>query len=100
METKVLTAHVPLPLAENIDEWAARLDRPRGWIMKQALQHWVNQLESGAATGFAEAQAAFTYGSKDTGIDAAKAVDALKSLRKATTLGDISWQDLRDTGRR
>jgi predicted transcriptional regulator len=36
-ETKVLTAHVPLPLAEKTDQMAARLDRSRGWIMKQAL---------------------------------------------------------------
>lgn len=35
--TKVLTAHVPLPLAEKVDQMAARLERPRGWIIKQAL---------------------------------------------------------------
>ena len=28
-ETKVFTAHVPLPLAEKIDQFAARLDRFR-----------------------------------------------------------------------
>ncbi|RVJ16444.1 CopG family transcriptional regulator, partial [Sinorhizobium medicae] len=27
METKVLTAHVPLPLAEKVDQIAARLER-------------------------------------------------------------------------
>ena len=37
MDTKVITAHVPLPLAEKVDELAARLERPRGWIVKQAL---------------------------------------------------------------
>ncbi len=37
METKVLTAHVPLPLAEKVDQIAARLERSRGWIVKQAL---------------------------------------------------------------
>ena len=36
-ETKVLTAHVPLPLAKKVDQMAARLERSRGWIMKQAL---------------------------------------------------------------
>jgi predicted transcriptional regulator len=41
METKVITAHVPLPLAEKVDEMAARLERPRGWIVKQALSAWV-----------------------------------------------------------
>ncbi|MFK0276833.1 CopG family ribbon-helix-helix protein [Ensifer sp. NPDC090286] len=45
METKVLTAHVPLPLAEKVDQLAARLERPRGWIIKQALAAWVDQEE-------------------------------------------------------
>jgi predicted transcriptional regulator len=45
METKVLTAHVPLPLAEKVDEMAARLERPRGWIVKQALSAWIEQEE-------------------------------------------------------
>lgn len=44
-ETKVLTAHVPLPLAEKVDQLAARLERSRGWIMKQALMAWVDQEE-------------------------------------------------------
>lgn len=44
-ETKVLTAHIPLPLAEKVDQMAARLDRSRGWIMKQALSTWIDQEE-------------------------------------------------------
>jgi predicted transcriptional regulator len=44
-ETKVLTAHVPLSLAEKVDAMAARLDRSRGWVMKQALAAWVDQEE-------------------------------------------------------
>jgi predicted transcriptional regulator len=44
-ETKVLTAHIPLPLAEKVDQMAARLERSRGWIMKQALSAWVDQEE-------------------------------------------------------
>lgn len=43
--TKVLTAHIPLPLAEKIDQVAGRLDRSRGWIMKQALSAWLEQEE-------------------------------------------------------
>ena len=43
--TKVLTAHVPLPLAEKVDQMAARLERSRGWIMKQALSAWIAQEE-------------------------------------------------------
>ncbi len=43
--TKVLTAHVPLPLAEKIDLMAERLERSRGWIIKQALSAWLDQEE-------------------------------------------------------
>ncbi len=45
MQTKVLTAHVPLTLAEKVDEIAGRLERSRGWIVKQALAAWVAQEE-------------------------------------------------------
>ena len=45
METKVLTAHVPLPLAEKVDEMATRLERSRGRIVKQALSAWIAQEE-------------------------------------------------------
>jgi predicted transcriptional regulator len=45
MTTKVLTAHVPLPLAEKVDQMAVRLERSRGWIMKQALIAWIDQEE-------------------------------------------------------
>ncbi|MCC6310359.1 MAG: ribbon-helix-helix protein, CopG family [Trueperaceae bacterium] len=41
-ETKVLTAHVPLALADKVDAMAARLERSRGWVMKQALAAWVD----------------------------------------------------------
>ena len=46
MATRVLTAHVPLELAEKVDELAARLERPRGWIVKQALAAWVDEEEA------------------------------------------------------
>ncbi|MGL4713996.1 MAG: CopG family ribbon-helix-helix protein [Shewanella sp.] len=39
--TKVLTVHVPLPMADKVDQMAARLERSRGWIMKQALSAWL-----------------------------------------------------------
>ena len=42
LETKVLTAHVPLLLADKVDQMAARLDRSRGWVVKQALAAWVD----------------------------------------------------------
>ncbi|MDO9050381.1 MAG: ribbon-helix-helix domain-containing protein [Methylotenera sp.] len=44
-QTKVLTAHVPLELAEKVDALAARLERSRGWIVKQALTGWIDQEE-------------------------------------------------------
>ncbi len=43
--TKVLTAHVPISLAEKVDELTARLERSRGWIVKQALSAWIEQEE-------------------------------------------------------
>jgi len=46
MGTRVLTAHVPLPLAEKVDEFAARLERSRGWIVKQALADWIAKEEA------------------------------------------------------
>lgn len=41
MNTRVVTAHIPSELAEQIDQLAERLDRPEGWIVKQALMSWV-----------------------------------------------------------
>jgi metal-responsive CopG/Arc/MetJ family transcriptional regulator len=91
---KVLTAHIPLPLASQIDDYSARMERSRGWIVKQALEDWVAKQEQ-RQHGFAEASMKFTY---DT--SAAKAVETLKTLRETTTLGPIPWQELRDAGRK
>ncbi|MFZ4380860.1 MAG: CopG family ribbon-helix-helix protein [Sandarakinorhabdus sp.] len=44
-DTRVITAHVPLGLADKVEAMAARLDRSRGWVMKQALTAWVDQEE-------------------------------------------------------
>jgi predicted transcriptional regulator len=38
---RVMTAHVPADLADKVDEIAQRLERPRGWIVKQALAAWI-----------------------------------------------------------
>lgn len=43
--TKVLTAHIPLTLADKVDQLAGRLERSRGWIVKQALSAWIDQEE-------------------------------------------------------
>ncbi|KGM40558.1 CopG family transcriptional regulator [Aquabacterium sp. NJ1] len=42
-DTRVMTAHVPLPLAEQVDQLATRLDRSRGWVLKQALAAFVDR---------------------------------------------------------
>ncbi|WP_422475741.1 CopG family ribbon-helix-helix protein [Endozoicomonas sp. ALB032] len=44
-DTKVLTAHVPIPLAEKVELLAQRPERSRGWIIKQALSAWIDQQE-------------------------------------------------------
>lgn len=43
--TKVLTAHIPLDLANKVDQLASRLEHSRAWIVKQALVAWVDQKE-------------------------------------------------------
>lgn len=40
-ETRVITSHVPRALADQVDALAARLERSRGWIVKQALADFV-----------------------------------------------------------
>jgi len=42
-DTRVMTAHVPLPLAERVDQLAAKLERSRGWVVKQALAAYVDR---------------------------------------------------------
>ena len=33
-QQKVITAHVPLPMADKVDQMAAGLERSRGWVIK------------------------------------------------------------------
>jgi predicted transcriptional regulator len=42
MSNRVVTAHIPMELAEQVDLLAARLDRPKGWIVRQVLTSWVD----------------------------------------------------------
>ncbi len=42
MNNRVVTAHIPINLAEQVDFFAARLDRPKGWIVRQAIASWVD----------------------------------------------------------
>ncbi|EKG6621435.1 ribbon-helix-helix protein, CopG family, partial [Salmonella enterica] len=48
--TKVITAHVPLLMADKVDQMAARLERSRGWVIKQALSAWLAQEERNRLT--------------------------------------------------
>lgn len=56
MTTRVLTAHIPADLAERVDIAAERLDRPRAWIVKQALTAWLREEDRHQATLEALAQ--------------------------------------------
>jgi len=44
-DTRVVTAHLPLSLAEQVDDLAQRMERSRGWIVKQALVAYVEREE-------------------------------------------------------
>lgn len=46
INTRVITAHVPINLAETLDQLTEQLDRSRGWIIKQALTDWIAQQET------------------------------------------------------
>jgi len=41
MDTRVVTAHLPTDLAEKLDDLAERLERPKGWIVKEAVASYV-----------------------------------------------------------
>ena len=41
MDTRVVTSHLPAVLAEKLDGLAERLDRPKGWIVKEAIASYV-----------------------------------------------------------
>jgi predicted transcriptional regulator len=45
MQTRVVTAHIPIDLAEKVDALAEKLERPRGWVVKKALAAWVDEQE-------------------------------------------------------
>ena len=45
MATQTVTAHIPKELVARVDAMAAFEDRPRGWVMKQALADWVDMAE-------------------------------------------------------
>jgi len=76
-DTKVLTAHVPLALAEKVDQMAARLERSRGWIVKQALSSWIAQEEE---------RSRLTREAMDD-VDAGRVIDSASVQAWADSLG-------------
>ena len=38
IDTRVVTAHVPVAMADKVGLIAERMERSKGWIVKQALQ--------------------------------------------------------------
>ena len=44
--TKVFTAHIPLSLADRIDQMAGQLEHTRAWVIKQALANWIAEEEA------------------------------------------------------
>ncbi len=45
MTTRVVTAHLPEKLAKKLDGLAEQMDRPRGWLVKEALEAYVDLAE-------------------------------------------------------
>lgn len=44
-ETRIITAHVPVLLAERVDQLAERVGRSNDWVIEQALAAWIDQEE-------------------------------------------------------
>ena len=45
MTTRVVTAHLPRELAQKLDGLADELDRPRGWLVKEAVEAYIGLAE-------------------------------------------------------
>jgi predicted transcriptional regulator len=41
MTTRVVTTHLPAELARRLDGLAGQLERPRGWLVKEAVETYV-----------------------------------------------------------
>ena len=42
VNTRVVTAHLPTDLAKKLDGLAERLDRTKGWIVKEAIASFIS----------------------------------------------------------
>lgn len=40
-DTRVVTAHVPVSMADKVGLIAERMERSKGWVVKQALADWI-----------------------------------------------------------
>jgi predicted transcriptional regulator len=40
-DTRVVTAHLPVEMADKMDKYARQMERSRGWIVKQAIANWI-----------------------------------------------------------
>lgn len=45
MPTQAVTAHLPANFVEQLDEQAHRLERSRGWIVKEAVRDWLDRAQ-------------------------------------------------------
>lgn len=43
MPTQSVTAHLPKELVEKLDQYADRLERSRGWIVREAVGDWLER---------------------------------------------------------
>jgi len=41
MRSRVVTAHIPDQLARKLDSLAERLERPRGWVVRVAIEGYL-----------------------------------------------------------
>ncbi|MCK9469197.1 MAG: ribbon-helix-helix domain-containing protein [Porticoccaceae bacterium] len=44
-DSRVMTAHLPVAMADKVEQLAQRLERSKGWIVKQALADWIAREE-------------------------------------------------------
>ncbi len=57
MATRVVTAHLDIKLARQLDTPAADLDRPKGWVVKEAVLEALAELDAGEVVPHAEIEA-------------------------------------------
>lgn len=43
MATQSITTHLPTELVDRLDQLASRFERPRGWLVKQAVHDWLER---------------------------------------------------------